>query len=66
MDVQCILCDSVEHIDENSLYAKQLKSNYLKLHLCKQCNKRIKDKTISRIQTGKFRLYRKENEEKYI
>lgn len=66
MRIQCILCDKVEHIDENSVYGKELRNNYLKLHLCKTCHKRIKRKTEERIKTGNFRLYREEKKEKYL
>lgn len=66
MEVQCILCDSLDHIDEASLYAKKLKNNYLKLHLCKKCNERIKQRTLARIETGKFRLFELKKDEKYI
>lgn len=66
MDVECILCEKVDQIDESSLYAKQLKNNYLKLHLCQRCSERIKQKTEARIKTGKFRLFKQEKEEKYI
>jgi len=66
MDVQCILCDQVDNIDENSLYAKQLKDNYLKLHLCKPCNQRITQKTEERLNSGKFRLYKEKKNETYI
>jgi len=67
MKVQCALCDQIEQIDKHSLKAKRLKNRRLELYLCQTCDERIRDKTIQRHQTGKFRLYReKMHNKKFI
>mgnify|MGYP001944673614 CR=1 FL=1 len=66
MNVQCILCDNVEHIEDDSQYANELKNNYLILHLCDQCNERIAKKTLERLNTGKFRTFKERKKDKYL
>src|SRR5690625_7935750 len=66
VNVKCILCDKVEQIEKNSLYAKKLRSDYLKLHLCKSCNERITKRTKSRHKTGKLKLYKTKKKDKYM
>ena len=57
MQVKCVLCDVVENIEDYSLEAKRLRNRKTHMYLCQSCNERIKEKTLDRHATGKFRLY---------
>jgi uncharacterized protein YlaI len=63
MQVKCVLCDVVENIDDYSLEAKRLRNRKTHMYLCRSCNKRIKEKTLDRHSTGKFRLYEEKKKE---
>ena len=67
MQVQCVLCDKVENIEDYSLEAKKLRNKKGHMYLCNECNDRIKNKTMDRHATGKFRLFKeKKNEDELI
>lgn len=57
MQVKCVLCDTIEELDDYSLQAKRLRNRRLHMYLCKTCNERIDYKTKQRHATGNFRLY---------
>lgn len=57
MDVQCVICETIEQIDENSAQAKKLVNRRISSYLCKECDERIAKKTKERHKTGKFQLY---------
>lgn len=57
MDVQCVICEKIEQIDENSVQAKKLLNRRISSYLCKECDERIAKKTNQRHKTGKFQLY---------
>lgn len=69
LQVQCVLCDIIENIDDNSLQAKRLRNRLSHMYLCQSCYDRIKIKTLKRHETGKFKLYSSEegndNEQKH-
>jgi uncharacterized protein YlaI len=58
MQVKCVICDIVENIEDNSPQAKKLRNKKTYMYLCQTCNNRIKEKTLDRLSTGKFRLYK--------
>jgi uncharacterized protein YlaI len=58
MQVKCVICDIVENIEDNSPQAKKLRNKKTYMYLCQICNERIKEKTLDRLSTGKFRLYK--------
>ncbi|MEN2766581.1 YlaI family protein [Ornithinibacillus xuwenensis] len=67
MQVKCVLCDIVETIEDYSLQAKRLRNRKINMYLCNSCNERIKDRTLQRISTGKFRFFEeKKNEDELI
>lgn len=66
MKVKCVLCDTIEHIDQYSLQAKQLRNRSNKMYLCKACYTRIDEKTKQRHATGKFRLYKEKKDDQYM
>lgn len=58
MKVKCPLCDKIEVLDDNSFQAKRLRNRRKHMYLCRECYKRIEDKTNERRATGNFHLYR--------
>jgi len=56
MKVKCVICDSIEAIDDNSPLAKKLRNRPIHTYMCQTCNDRIKEKTEARLATGKFKL----------
>lgn len=61
MQVQCILCDKIDTIDDNSYEAKRMINKHISTYLCPTCYDRIAEKTKKRHETGKFKLYRPPN-----
>ncbi|WP_077325931.1 YlaI family protein [Virgibacillus siamensis] len=57
MNVKCVLCDTVEDIDSQSLEAKRLRNRRIHMYLCDECDQRIGKKTKQRHATGNFKLY---------
>lgn len=45
MRVQCVLCDAVHELDDDSLEAKKLKNRPLHTYMCVNCYERITEKT---------------------
>jgi uncharacterized protein YlaI len=58
MRVKCVLCDKIESIENDCLQAKRLRNRPIHTYMCKPCEERITSKTIKRIETGNFKLYR--------
>lgn len=63
MQVKCVLCDVVENIEDYSLQAKRLRNKKTYMYLCDNCNERIKERTLERLATNKFRLYEEKKKE---
>jgi uncharacterized protein YlaI len=63
MKVQCVLCDKIDTIDDESLLAKRLRNRPIHTYMCPECYKRIEEKTKARLATGKFKLYRAKKDE---
>ncbi|GGK04258.1 hypothetical protein GCM10007063_28240 [Lentibacillus kapialis] len=57
MKVQCVLCDKVNELEDDSLQAKRLRNRRIYMYLCSECYGRIDDKTQERHATGSFKLY---------
>lgn len=67
MQVKCVLCDTIEDLEDHSLQAKRLRNGRLHMYLCSSCYNRIGDKTKQRHATGNFRLYKeKKQQDDYI
>ena len=56
--VQCVLCDKLENIDDMSPLAKKLRNRPIHTYMCKECYDRISERTLARINSGNFKLYR--------
>ncbi|WP_033829348.1 YlaI family protein [Bacillus andreraoultii] len=63
MKVQCVICDKLEEIDNDTPLAKKLRNRPIHTFMCQQCHDRIKERTEARIATGRFRLYRSNDKE---
>lgn len=61
MQVKCVLCDTVEAIEDDSAEAKKLRNRRIHMYLCQKCNRRIGQKTKMRHATGKFSLYKEKS-----
>ncbi|MFC4387275.1 YlaI family protein [Gracilibacillus marinus] len=60
MRVKCVICDNINKINSDSPEAKKLRNRLIHTYMCPTCHDRIKEKTIQRHQTGRFKLYKKE------
>lgn len=58
MKVQCVICDEVNEISDETPLAKKLKNRPIHTYMCDPCYERVKINTEARLATGKFRLYR--------
>ncbi|MFC4320324.1 YlaI family protein [Litchfieldia salsa] len=63
MRVKCVICDKIENIKDESSIAKRLRNRPIHTYMCDECNARIEERTKQRIDTGKFKLYRKKQTE---
>ncbi|SDQ64067.1 Uncharacterized protein YlaI [Virgibacillus subterraneus] len=64
MQVQCVLCDTIEDIQDSSLQAKRLRNRRIHMYLCQQCDQRIYSNTKKRHETGNFHLYEGKKQKK--
>lgn len=64
MKVQCVLCDDILELENDSFTAKRLRNQQGKMYICPACDQRIKDKTAQRVASGNFKLYRKKKSER--
>lgn len=58
MRVKCVICDTVEQLDDSNPVAKKLRNRPIHTFMCQSCKERITNKTEARIATGKFHFYR--------
>jgi len=63
MKVQCVICDQINSLDDDSPLAKKLRNRPIHTYMCDTCYQRIKERTEERLATGKFRLYRSKSDE---
>lgn len=53
-----MLCDYITNLDDEDPLAKRLRNRPIHTYMCPSCEERITKKTLERLDTGKFRLYR--------
>lgn len=58
MRVQCVICDEIEELIDDTLEAKRLRNRPIHTHLCKPCHDRITARTEERLATGRFHFFR--------
>ena len=58
MRVKCVICDSINQLDDDLPLAKKLRNRPIHTYMCDTCNTRIAANTERRLATGKFRFFR--------
>ncbi|MDG5789467.1 YlaI family protein [Evansella sp. AB-P1] len=67
MRVKCVLCDTIENINDHSPLAKKLRNRPIHTYMCDKCNERIETRTSERKATGNFKQYSsQEKEDEFI
>lgn len=67
MRVKCVICDTIENIDDYSPLAKKLRNRPIHTYMCKACYERIEERTNERKDTGKFKSFKhQEQKDEYI
>jgi len=61
--VQCVICDIIEELDDNSFQAKRLRNRPIHTYMCNECDLRIAQNTQKRIDSGNFVLYQNKPQE---
>ncbi|MFS0782447.1 YlaI family protein [Bacillus sp. 1P06AnD] len=64
MKVKCVICDTIETINNDSPVAKKLRNRPIHTYMCQVCHDRIAERTNDRLQTGNFQFHKPENKEK--
>ncbi|GAF16515.1 hypothetical protein JCM19046_958 [Bacillus sp. JCM 19046] len=54
MRVKCVICDSIETIEDFSVLAKRLRNRPIHTYMCDTCRDRISSRTDERKATGQF------------
>ena len=58
MRVKCVICDSIQTLDDDLPLAKKLRNRPIHTYMCDTCQMRIAENTEKRLETGKFRFFR--------
>ncbi len=58
MRVKCVICDSINNLNDDLPLAKKLRNRPIHTYMCEQCHERIAINTEARLATGNFRLFR--------
>ena len=58
MRVKCVICDSIQTLDDDLPLAKKLRNRPIHTYMCDTCQIRIAENTEKRIATGNFKFYR--------
>lgn len=58
MRVKCVICESINQLDDNAPLAKKLRNRPIHTFMCDECHDRISRNTEARLATGNFRLFR--------
>lgn len=58
MRVKCVVCDTINMLDDDLPLAKKLRNRPIHTYMCEECEQRIAGKTEARLATGKFRFFR--------
>ena len=48
MRVKCVLCDTINHIDDHAFLAKRLRNRPIHTYMCQPCHDRITVRTMER------------------
>ena len=58
MRVKCVICDSINELDDDAPLAKKLRNRPIHTYMCNECHDRISKNTELRLVTGNFRFFR--------
>jgi uncharacterized protein YlaI len=58
MRVKCVICDSIQILDDDLPLAKKLRNRPIHTYMCDSCNDRIAENTEKRLATGNFHFFR--------
>lgn len=58
MRVKCVICDTINNLEDDLPLAKRLRNRPIHTYMCEPCQMRIADSTEKRIATGNFKFYR--------
>ena len=58
MRVKCVICDTIQMLDDDLPLAKKLRNRPIHTYMCDTCQIRIAENTEKRIATGNFKFYR--------
>ncbi len=58
MRVKCVICDSIQTLDDDLPLAKKLRNRPIHTYMCDTCQIRIAENTEKRLATGKFKFFR--------
>jgi uncharacterized protein YlaI len=54
MKVQCVICEKIEGIDEDSYLGKKLRNHPLSTYMCNPCHQRVAENTEKRRKEGRL------------
>jgi uncharacterized protein YlaI len=58
MRVQCVICEAINQLPDDSPQAKKLRNRPIHTYMCNPCHDRIEENTRARLATGKFAFYK--------
>ncbi|HWK23894.1 MAG TPA: YlaI family protein [Ureibacillus sp.] len=58
MRVKCVICDSINELDDDIPLAKKLRNRPIHTYMCNECHDRISINTENRLATGNFHFFR--------
>lgn len=63
MKVKCVLCETIDNLDDELPLAKKLRNRLIHTYMCDECYERIEVRTKERLSTGNFKLFRTDKKE---
>lgn len=63
MRVKCVICDTINQLDDDLPLAKKLRNRPIHTYMCNECDDRIAKNTKKRIDSGNFVLYQNKTQE---
>ncbi|HET7629543.1 MAG TPA: YlaI family protein [Bacillales bacterium] len=57
MKVQCVLCEKVATLHDESALAKKLRNRPIHTYMCKDCDERIASKTKEKFSKHPYKIY---------
>ncbi|HET7616118.1 MAG TPA: YlaI family protein [Bacillales bacterium] len=64
MRVQCVLCDRIDTLDDESPLAKKLRNRPVHTYMCKDCHERISLRTKEKFAKQPYFIYHRKQKKK--